>query len=52
MSVYADLEEFLQAHRPHGEFDWWTSPPKGYQVHVACPCGAVFERWAVGYGSM
>lgn len=27
MSLYADLEEFVQAHRPHGELTWWTTPP-------------------------
>lgn len=39
MSIYADLEEFGQAHRPHGELTWWTTPPPptGYQVRVACP---------------
>lgn len=46
MRVYADLEEFIHAHRPHGELTWWTTPhtPRGYEVQVACPCGVVFER--------
>ena len=49
MSVYADLEEFIHAHRSHGELTWWTTPPtpRGYQVRVACPCGVVFERWVL-----
>lgn len=49
MSVFADVEEFVHAHRPRGELTWWTSPPtaKGYQVTVACPCGVVFERWVL-----
>lgn len=49
MSIYAELEQFVQVHRPHGELTWWTTPPtpKGYQVRVACPCGVVFERWVL-----
>ncbi len=49
MSVYSDLEEFIQSHRPHDELTWWATPPtpKGYQVRVACPCGVVFERWVL-----
>ena len=49
MSLYADLEEFAQAHRPHGELTWWTTAPtpKGYEVRVACPCGVTFERWVL-----
>ncbi len=49
MGVYAHLEEFIHAHRPHGDLTWWTSPPTptGYQVRVACPCGVVFERWVL-----
>ncbi len=49
MSLYADLEEFVQTHRPHGELTWWTTAPtlKGYEVRVACPCGVTFERWVL-----
>ena len=49
MSLSSDLEEFVQAHRPHGELTWWTTPPTatGYSVIVACPCGVVFERWVL-----
>lgn len=49
MSVYTDLEEFVQAHDRHGELTWWTTPPtpEGYQVRVACPCGVVLERWVL-----
>ena len=47
MTLYTDLEAFVQAHRPHGELTWWTTPPTptSYQVRVACPCGAVCARW-------
>ncbi len=49
MSLYTDLEEFVETHRPHGDLTWWTTPPtaKGYQVLVSCPCGVVFERWVL-----
>ena len=49
MTLYADLEEFVQAHRPHGNLSWWTTPPtpQGYQVRVTCPCGVIFERWVL-----
>ena len=49
MSLSTDLEEFVQAHRPHGELTWWTTPPtpQGYRVTVPCPCGATFERWVL-----
>ncbi len=49
MSVYTELEEFVQTHRPCGELTWWTTPAtaKGYRVPVACPCGVVFERWVL-----
>ncbi len=49
MAIYADLEQFVQTHRPHGELTWWTTPAtaKGYKVRVACPCGVTFERWVL-----
>ncbi len=49
MSIYTEVEQFVQAHRPCGELTWWTTPPtpRGYQVRVACPCGVVFERWVL-----
>ncbi len=45
MTLYADLERFVQVHRPHGDLTWWTTPPTptGYQVRVACPCGVIFD---------
>lgn len=49
MNVSHDLEEFVHAHRLHGELTWWTSPPPptGYSVQVACPCSVTFERWVL-----
>ncbi len=49
MSLYADLEEFVQAHRPHGEMIWQATPPtpQGYEVKVACSFGVIFEQWAL-----
>ncbi len=49
MSIYGDLEQFVQAHRPHGELTRRTTPPtsKGYHIRVACSCGVVFERWVL-----
>ena len=47
MTLYTELEQFVQAHRPHGELTWWTTPPtpEGYRVRIACPCGEVIDRW-------
>jgi hypothetical protein len=47
MSVVADLEEFVTAHRPHGTLTGDATEPasNGYRLVVACTCGAVFERW-------
>ncbi len=49
VSLYADLEQFVQAHRSCGELTYWTSEPtpQGYQVRVACPCGVILERWVL-----
>jgi len=51
MTVLTDLEEFVTAHRSHGELTWWTTEPTatGYSVQVACPCGVTFERWVLPY---
>jgi hypothetical protein len=44
---FADLEEFVHDHRPHGPLTADASAPawNGYQLTVACPCGVVFQRW-------
>jgi hypothetical protein len=45
--LIADLEEFVQDHRPHGVLVADASPPgpNGHRLEVGCPCGVVFERW-------
>jgi hypothetical protein len=49
LSLFANLEEFVQAYGLHRELTGWTTPPTpwGYRVEVACPCEVVFERWAL-----
>ncbi len=49
MSIYTEVKQFVQAHRPCGDLTWWTTPatPQGYQVLVSCPCGVIFERWVL-----
>jgi hypothetical protein len=46
-TLLADLEDFVQRHRPHGDLvaDASTPGPNGYRLEVRCPCGVVFERW-------
>jgi hypothetical protein len=47
VNLFADLEEFVHDHRPHGPLTADASAPawNGYQLTVACPCGVVFQRW-------
>jgi hypothetical protein len=47
VNLLADLEEFVQDHRPHGTLTGGATEPawNGYLLTVACPCGVVFERW-------
>jgi hypothetical protein len=47
VNLFADLEEFVHDHRPHGPMTADATEPawNGYLVTVACPCGVVFERW-------
>ena len=47
MTLLADLEEFVCAHRAHGALTGDATEPawNGYLLTVACPCGVVFERW-------
>lgn len=47
MSLLTDLEDFVHDHRPHGPLTAHATEPawNGYLLTVACPCGAVFERW-------
>jgi hypothetical protein len=45
--LLADLEDFINGHRPHGTLTADATEPawNGYALTVACPCGVVFERW-------
>ena len=47
MTLLADLEKFVLAHRPHGPLTGDATEPvlNGYLLTVACPCGVAFERW-------
>jgi hypothetical protein len=46
MTLLAELEEFVQDHRPHGGMTADATEPtsRGYRLTVACACGVVFER--------
>ena len=46
-AFFADLEEFVHDHRPHGSLAADATEPawNGYLLTVACSCGVVFERW-------
>jgi len=47
MSLTAELAEFTAQHPAHGKLsaDTGALTPNGYRLHVACPCGVMFERW-------
>jgi hypothetical protein len=47
MSLDADLNEFVNNHRPHGPLTADATEPawNGYLLTVVCPCGVVFMRW-------
>jgi len=47
MPLLADLEAFVEDHRPRGTLTGDATEPawNGYLLTVACPCGVVFERW-------
>ncbi len=49
MSIYKDIGDFVQIHRPHGELTWDAGDltPHGYRVEIACRCGVTFERWVL-----
>src|ERR1700757_4912331 len=48
-ALFADLEEYVHDHRPHGRLTADATEPawNGYLIRVTCPCGVVF--WAVGH---
>ena len=47
MGIYPELQRFLEVHRDCGEVTKEAGRPSvdGYLIHVACPCGAVLDRW-------
>lgn len=47
MGIFGDVQRFLAEHRGCGEVTKEAGRPSadGYQIHVACPCGAVLDRW-------
>jgi hypothetical protein len=47
VDLFADLEEFLHSHRPHGLLTADATEPawNGYLLTVACLCEVVFGRW-------
>ena len=47
VNLLADLEDFVNDHRPHGPLTADATEPawNGSLLTVACPCGVVFERW-------
>ena len=47
MGIYPEVQRFLEAHRECGEATKEAGRPTvdGYRIHVACPCGAVLDRW-------
>jgi hypothetical protein len=46
-SLLADVREFVELHRTHGELQTRASAPtpNGYRLEVEYPCRVVFERW-------
>jgi hypothetical protein len=48
MTVWADLEEFVSDHRPHGPMTGDATQPawNGYLLTMACPCRVTFMRWS------
>ena len=47
VGIYPELQRFLEVHRDCGEVTKEMGRPSvdGYLIHVACPCGAVLDRW-------
>ncbi len=47
MGIFPEVQKFLETHRDCGEPTKELGPPSadGYQLHVACPCGAVLDHW-------
>ena len=48
MGIYPEVQRFLETHRDCcGEVTKEAGRPTadGYRIYVACPCGAVLDRW-------
>ena len=47
MGIFPEVQRFLEEHRDCGEATKEAGRPSvdGYRIHVACPCGAVLDRW-------
>jgi hypothetical protein len=47
MGIYPEVLRFLRAHRDCGEVTKKAGRPTadGYRIYVACPCGAILDRW-------
>jgi hypothetical protein len=48
MGIFSEVQRFLAAHEQcGGEVTKEAGRPSadGYRIHVACPCGAVLDRW-------
>jgi hypothetical protein len=46
-ALFADLEEYVHDHRPHGSLAADATEPawNGYLLTLACSCGVAFGRW-------
>ena len=47
MGIFPKVEAFVQAHQFCGELTWLANQPTpyGYRLRIACPCGAISDRW-------
>jgi hypothetical protein len=47
MSVYNEIQQFIETHRGCGKVTGQIQPPTsdGYSVSVSCACGEEFSRW-------
>jgi hypothetical protein len=53
VNLFADLEEFVHDHRPHGPLTADATEPawNDYLLIVTCSCGVVFGRWITPEGA-
>jgi len=47
VGIFPEIQRFLAEHRDCGEPTKEAGRPSadGYRIHVACPCGALLDRW-------